>query len=609
MLNHLLLENIAVFERLALPVAHGLTMIVGEAGSGKSLLLDGLDWALGASVAAKEIIRAGADQGMVEVIFELPYLSDVLKDWLTEQGIDRSDSQTATGGFELVLSRTFSPNGTSRCRANGVLVPRTALEAIRGELVALQSQHAAVTLFQPAQQRAWLDKFGGEALEQARDRVKDQYHHWQALCQQLHQLEADQQAQQAEWDRLTQMDQELADAALKSPDEDDTLRQELDRLTHGEQLVGHYGDALSMLKGGGGGGGSWNSRGGGGAGNLADTLDKVRKRLTQAAAKDPAALAVADTAAALVEEIRDLAHQVSALKDGIDLRPHQLQALVERLDVLERVKRRYGPTLADVLAKQIDVANALIAMDSSPQRLEAIRRDTAQAKATLASAMAELSGLRRQAATAFEAGVGPLLAQLELPNARLVVELSDQPWSPQGADGVALLFSANPGEPPRAMGKVASGGELSRILLALKVLEAQRHQATGKAHQLLIFDEIDTGTSGQVARAIAGQLTTLAEAGHQVLVITHQPIVAAAGQQLWKVEKVIKPGVASSKSASDWQEQGKRAASQVHVATEHGERRALVGWLAGGISAATDEYAALGDFAELLLAQAGGRAK
>ena len=582
-LCQLSLNQLAVFESAEIELKSGLTILAGEAGSGKSLLIEAIDWLLGAPLSPKELIRTGAKQGRIEGVFQLDSPPAWLQDWMESNGIELEHSLADGEPLELCLSRELSAS-SSRCRVNGYLVSRQALEPLRSLLIESQNQHANTRLFKKTVQRQILDSLGDETLDPLKQRIKSLYSDWKRLQQQWEQWDQQRHDRQQRLEFLRFQLQELEAVAPQDPQEDETCRQELDRLSQSESLQKAYGECIALLSGD-----STSAKGSGwgrsaGSEGVLGALADSRKALSQASAMDARAedlLAQLDTN---FEALKTLSTQVEDLAFDLDASPERLDYLVERLDHLDKVKRRYGPTLAEVIAHWETLANELSEHEEQEANPEALKQAMETAERDLGAVLSQLSSIRRGLASQLAGDLITQLRPMALPDAVFEVQLTPTGWTPDGADEVEFLFSANPGDPPRPLAKVASGGELSRVLLALTTISAEAESQP----KLFIFDEIDTGTSGQVARSMAEQLRQLSRRGHQLLVITHQPLVAAVGDQGILVEK-------QTHLDSDTQEN--RNVSKIRVLESQEEKQQLISQLASG---RLDEEASL-EFAAHLL--------
>lgn len=516
MLMRLSLTNIAIIEALTVTFGPGLTVITGETGAGKSILLDALSLVFGAKASPKEVIRAGNSRAGVELLFDIAVLPNraAIGDFLAESGIELLSGET-----EILLSREFSPSG-SRSRVNGVPVPREVLETLRPMVVDLHGQHELTSLFDRAAQRQYLDQLGGPELLQVRANVREAYQSWQQLKQQLDTLIRQQREFEQRRDFLQFQLQELLDAELHDPAEDGAAQEELKRLNHAEQLL-RASESVSYGL----------SEGEGEQPAIIGQLGRLLKPLADAAVYDVSLQTLYDRLNSATEELKEVAADLARYPQAIEYRPERIQELVDRLDTLERLKRKYGPTLQQVLDTRETLDRQLAEETQALADLGDLETAVAQAEIRLAEVSTQLTALRLQTATRLQTELTAQLTELCMPAVQFDLVFEPIDFTADGAEMVTFLFSANPGEPLRPLAKVASGGELSRFLLALKVLTAA---SDGVA--TLVFDEIDTGISGPTAKAVAEKLATLGS-GLQVLVITHQPIVAVLADRHLHVRK------------------------------------------------------------------------
>jgi DNA repair protein RecN (Recombination protein N) len=419
---------------------------------------------------------------------------------------------------------------------------------------------------------------------------------WQQLHTQLTQYQAQQAQRHQQLNTLSLQVQQLEAWAITQPDEDETLKVRLHQLSQGEALTHDVSTCLGLLQG--------SHTNDTDTPALRDTLGQLHKRLSQLASKHPPAQAWCNVVASCQAELDTLSYDLNHLADSLEpTTPTEVDELMLRLDVLDKAKHLYGPTLADVLATQQKVQAQLAELDwqlhqapLTPEQVEAAH----QQAQTLADALTQA---RHQAGDALCQALQPLLAQLALPHAQLAMVWRKLPHlTPHGQDEVTWQWSANAGEPPKPLHKVASGGELSRLALALAVLQRQQRVALAGACPdalplplLVVLDEIDTGTSGQAAEAMAQQIRQLAQQC-QVLMITHQPLVAAAADSmLWLQKQTLPTQVADTTmlrtvTVGEW------------LTTPTAQQEAL-GWLASGRTATGQSEATLTAFAAQLQAQ------
>lgn len=582
MIRLLRLENIAVFERVSVPFGPGLTILTGEAGSGKSLLIDALGWAFGAPVSARDILRTGTSSGRVELTLAIPSAVNAtdedgeddavlaenalaqVRTFLEENGIELAPDET-----ELLISREFTA-ASSRSRINGTPVNRQLLETLRGWLLEIQGQHALTGLFRKSVQRENLDALGGSDMAVLRAEVAEVYQGWLATRQHIQTIEENRQQRLQRLDFVRFQLQELEEAELSDPDEDAQVRQELQRLQNAESLLQGAAKTLALM-------GGDDSGYGEDAACVETLLAKALKSFQDPARLDGTAGPLNERLISLLEETKALVSDLARYHDRLEVRPDKIQELGDRLDRLERLKRKYGPTLADVLATRDQLANESDTLDQDDRTLEALKATLNQQEAAMKSLLGRLTAERKTLSAQLETRMTSLLRELAMPSARFAVQLLATDWGPLGAEEVEFLFSANPGEDLRPLAKIASGGELSRVLLALTALMAHEGQA-----RTYVFDEIDTGTSGATAQSIAAQLFRLSRSGCQVIVVTHQPIVAAAADQHLHVSKRVIAGA---------DEGLERASTQVAILNDESTRLEVLSRLASGLEGSDEAVA------------------
>lgn len=518
MLKQLQIRNIAIIESLSVQFERGFTVITGESGSGKSILLDAISLSFGAKASPREILRAGSNRGQVELLFDIGSMLEhnAFRDFLSEQGVTLLPDET-----EILLSREFTSGG-SRSRINGIPVTREVLEALRPCVIDLHGQHELTSLFQREKQRLYLDAFGGSAHTSLKRKVAEAYEAWSGLKRQLEAIVRNRQDIERQRDFLAFQLQELQEARLETEDEDVQARQELEILSHAEKLIRVSQQGAGLL-----------SEGDAQTPAVLDQLALLQKKLSEGASYDPALSALLEQLQGVHTELRAIALELDQYHERVEVRPERIAELSERLDLLEKLKRKYGNTLREVLARRDELAHELEQLESGEQNLQALEKAIASQEKTLSNLCKQLSGARQKLADALKNKLLSQLQVLAMPGVSFDIAFIPVAYGREGAEEVEFLFSANPGEPLRALAKVASGGELSRFLLAMKVLTA------GSDGLLtLVFDEIDSGISGPTAKVVAEKLAGLSRE-IQVIAITHQPMIAAMGQQHLHVEKQV----------------------------------------------------------------------
>ena len=524
MLIGLRLQNIALIDALELSFERGFTVLTGETGAGKSILLDALDALLGGAqgTSGVRLLRVGVDRGQIEASFAL---NSAVESWLKQQEFDLDEP-------ELVLSREWRRQDnrvSSRYRLNGVAVNRQQMLALRPLLIDLTVQGQTQQLSRPGQQRHWLDCFGGVALQNALGQVQQSWRSWQQIALKLEQAQVNFEQLQRQRQDEQMLLEELELAQLDDPHEDKNLRQEQDRLVHGVRLQ----EGLALLIG----------RMHLGADQVPSVLEHLAAcvhELQAMALLDSSLTPQRDQCLDLEAGLQDLMHQLEKYGSYLESDPERLAQLQERLASLKRLEIRFGLDLSQLLARRDDLRNHL-AIGGAEADLDKIQQDEYNARKLRDRANQCLTVLRKKMACQLEQTLMGYLQPMGLANVRFEVQLNPALPSEHGADAVQFLFSANPGQPLAPLAEVASGGEMSRFLLALKTtLSAVDGSST------LLFDEIDAGVSGRVSRTIASLLKDLS-LQRQVFCVTHQPLVAAAADHHFCVSKSVEKGVTRSR--------------------------------------------------------------
>jgi DNA repair protein RecN (Recombination protein N) len=516
LIEALRIQNVAIVEEAELEFGPGLNALTGETGAGKSIVLGALALLAGAR-ADPGSVREGSEGAAVEALFRTGALPE-LEAELVERGFEVPD-------HELVVRRTLTPAGRSRARLAGQLVPVAQLAELFAGRIEVSSQHDSQSLRRAEVHGLLLDRVG-ELLTERRA-VAEGYAALRALEEELAQLRGEAAERARRQDFLAFQVREI-EAARLDPREGEALRAERSRLAHAARLRGEGAAALALL-----------------AGDpmlaeqvgAADLIGDAARRLAALARLDPALAGLAERTQAAGAELSDAARELERYLDACEADPARLGQLEERLHQIEALQRKYGADVEEVLRFRDAAAAELARIGGADLREAAILRERERRRAKLEKDAAALSTGRARAARALARRVEAALRELAMPQARFAVALEPAdspegfPCGPLGREAPEFLFSANAGESPRALRKVASGGELSRVLLALK--NAARGAEGG---MVLVFDEVDAGVSGRAAERVGRALAELA-AHHQVLCITHLPQVAAWAGTHFRVEK------------------------------------------------------------------------
>jgi DNA repair protein RecN (Recombination protein N) len=511
-LTGLRLENIALIEQLQLDFREGFTVLTGETGAGKSILLDALDALLGGS--GPRLLRQGSERGVIEASFSL---SPPLQAWLEQQELEVDEG-------ELLLSREWRLSDdrlSSRHRLNGVAVNRGQIQELRPLLLDLTVQGQTQQLARPGQQRRWLDRFAGAPIQQQLPAVAAAHRTWKQAAAELEAARVNWQQLQQEREHQEQLLADLEAAGLEDPGERQRLQGEENRLAHGVRLQEGVMTLLGRLV-----------EGADEAPSALDHLAACEAELLQMQQLDPGLAELASRCSDGLAQLQDLARDLDRYGAGLESDPESLAALQERIAQLKALERRHGRDLAELIAWR-DQLRQQLAPGGAQASLEALEAAELAARQQRDQRNGALREARRAAATRLEQQLMAALRPMGLANVRFAVAIDPASPSEEGADAVQFLFSANPGQPLAPLAEVASGGEMSRFLLALKTCLAAADE-----HVTLLFDEIDSGVSGRVSGAMAALLRQLA-ARRQVFCVTHQPLVAAAADHHFLVSKEV----------------------------------------------------------------------
>ncbi len=573
MLSLLRIENFALVDQLELEFGCGLNVLTGETGAGKSIILDAIDAALGGKVSSR-VIRTGTNRALVEANFSS---TEAVATWLSEQEIDLIDDNSIVVSREITVT---SGNVRSRSRVNGVLVNRQLMSSLREHLVEITAQGQSVLVGQSNQVRNWLDIYGGESLIQQRQVVANIFDEYQEIHQALEKRRTNERERLQQLDLLTYQAQELKAANLGEPDELEQLQQEGERLNHVVELQQMSYKIYQALY--------ENDSEGLTATDLLSDSEVVLIDMVEYDSQLQSLLEAVRDAQATVMEV---GKQINAYGENLEADPDRLEEVEERVRELKLICRKYGPSLADAIAHYERVEGELAELNDNEQSIENLEQQDKECFSRLTDACHQLTQLRRTTAAKLEAELIRELKPLAMDKVQFQVEILPTYPTSAGADKITFMFSPNPGEPLQPLTQIASGGEMSRFLLALKASFSQTDSPG-----TMVFDEIDVGVSGRVAQSIAEKLYQLSRE-QQVLCVTHQPLVAAMADRHFRVAKQVINQVKGKKENNGHAEE--RTVVRVVTLDNLDKRREELAQLAGGKSA-QDAIA----FAESLLNQA-----
>ncbi|MEA4909497.1 MAG: DNA repair protein RecN [Anaerolineaceae bacterium] len=529
MLTELRIENFAIIQDLELNFSSGLTTFTGETGAGKSIILDAIEALIGGRADATSI-RSGAGKAVIEAVFRIPpanrgVVTSILE---REELLDDPD--------EVSLSREIRREGRSVARVNGRSVSVSLLRELGAFLVDIHGQSEHLSLLNVRQHLNLLDRYAGtDALLEDYRQV---YHRLTAVRRELEQLQRSERDAERRTDLLTFQVQEIESAHLQ-PEEEDDLRLERDRLANAESLAALVQQSTQLLE-----------EGSPEAPAISDLLGEVVRAVRELARIDASRQALADQVELASDTLVELGRDLRDYQEQLEFNPRRLEQVEERLDLLHNLKRKYGGSIPAVLAFAQGARQELDTIAHASERIAALEEETRHILEDLARRAQGLSRRRAQAAQTLAQGVEKELMDLSMAGARFRVDLRYEPdprgvrledgqqvaFNDSGIDRVEFLIAPNPGEGLKPLARIASGGETSRLMLALKnVLARADHVPT------LIFDEIDQGISGRVGTMVGEKLWQLARR-HQVLCVTHLPQLAAFGDQHYRVRKLVNAG-------------------------------------------------------------------
>lgn len=510
MLRELHIENIAVIERADIEPGAGLNVLTGETGAGKSIVIDSLEAVLGAR-ASRELVRTGAARASVTAAFT----ADNAEDWLEENGLDAEDG--------VIIRRRVSQDGKSSAQVNGVPVAAAELRALGSGLLDIHGQNDGRQLMDETRHRDYLDGFAGMAEQLSRHR--ELYSAYRETAAQLRRLdEAESERERRERD-LRQTAEELGAANIR-PGEEESLSSRRELLRNAEKLREALDAAYEALYGG--------------EGSAAEQAGEASAWTERAAALAPEL----DEALAEIEQARsnieDAAERLRDFREGLDFSPGEYDALETRLSQLRRLEKKYGRDEAGLAELLESAQRGLEELDSSSERRAQLEAELAKRKKAAYNSAKELSKLRKAAGEELRERIELGLRELSMPSVRFEAEIVPMQGEPgfdeSGMDEVRFLMSANAGETPGRISKIASGGELARIMLVMKDVLSERDGVPA-----MVFDEIDEGVSGIAAQRVAEKLARLARK-KQVICVTHLPQIAAMADTHFLIEKTERDG-------------------------------------------------------------------
>lgn len=511
MLSQLYIENIAVIEKASIDLKKGLNVLTGETGAGKSILIDSINAVLGERTS-RELVRTGSRGARVSALFSS--LSPGTLSKIQELGYDTEEDS-------VLLQRDISPEGKSTCRVNGRPATAAILREIGGNLLSIHGQHENYELLSPDLHMAYIDRM--EADTSLLSEYQKAYFHWSELGKKIEDMRIDESEKARRMDLLRFQAEELESAQLRVGE-----REELSELrtmyTNSEKIVSGLTTALLSLDG--------DEDTDGAVNRLQTAVDSISDMVRYLPESD----ALAERLRSISYDLEDCAGEIRALFQKAEYDPRELEEIEERLDLLYRLGMKYGSTEEEMLSYLENCREELQTMEFSDEILQKLEQERTETETRMQKLALRLSERRKKAGREFAAKVKAELTFLNMPNIQFVVEQKHCDYNSLGCDRIQFLISTNPGEPPKPLARIASGGELSRIMLAVKTVLAGNDRI-----DTLIFDEIDTGISGSAAHKVGLKLREVSK-HRQVLCVTHSAQIAALADTHFLIEKHIKDG-------------------------------------------------------------------
>ena len=507
MLLEISIKNFAIIEEISLNFEKGMTVLTGETGAGKSIIIDAMNMMLG-SRATTDVIRHGAPKAEIEGLFAVES-NRHLTALFEEQGLEWTD--------ELIIRREILQNGRSVSRINGQMVNLSVLKAVGQHLVDIHGQHDQEELMRPQLHITMLDEFGDAAFFQTKAAYRQTFEDYKRLRKQVVELQRNQQENKARIEMLEFQIAEIEAAALEV-EEDVRLEQERQRLLNHKMIADTLTNAYTMLDA-----------------EEFSSLSNVRSAMNDLESieeYDPSYKELSSQLSETFYALEDITKRLEDVVDGLEFDGNRLMQVESRLDLIHSITRKYGGQVKDVLEYLAQITKEYSLLTGSDLSSEELEKELKRLEKSLVSLAQDLSDQRHALAQALENEIQQELADLYMEKARFQVRFSKAKFNREGNEAVEFYISTNPGEDFKPLVKVASGGELSRLMLAIKSAFSRKEGKTS-----IVFDEVDTGVSGRVAQAIAAKIHKIGQNG-QVLAISHLPQVIAAADYQFYIEKI-----------------------------------------------------------------------
>lgn len=506
MIKQLRLKDYILIDELTANFHEGLNVITGETGAGKSILISAIDLAFAPRVS-KEVIKNGREKAVIELVIE--NTKHDLKPLFEEYAIDDF-------GTEIVLSKEITQSSV-RTRINGTLINQEFLKQIKSLFLDIHSQHQTYVFMQPKYHITLLDNYAKDVYGHILEEYKELYKKYLDTKNLLESAKNSADTTESQIEFLKFQVQEIEAAEIQSETEDEDLTAELEVLENAEKLKELTGSSYWAINGD--------------DGSILEALGKIKQNISKAVSMDKNLEESEQNLVDAIERLRDVGSELREYSQSLDNDEERLNEIQERLFLLDKLKRKYGSTLAEVLETYKKLADELAGIEYSTQNIEELEKSLKEQHEVLLQKASVITEKRQDYAKVLSVYIQERLEKLELPKARFEISVTQKELTSDGADNVEFLISTNVSEDLKPLAKVASGGEISRVMLAIKSIFAQSDDI-----DTVIFDEIDTGISGKASQSVADEIKDLSKY-HQIILITHQPIIASKADKHFYVRK------------------------------------------------------------------------
>lgn len=506
MIKQLRIKDYILIDELTANFDEKLNVITGETGAGKSILINAIDIAFAPRVS-KDVIKHDKEKAVIELVIENK--KHDLSKLFEENGVDNF-------GTEIVLTKEITQNGV-RSRVNGTLVNQEFIKQLKSYFLDIHSQHQTYAFMQPKYHINLLDNYAKESYGNKLDAYREKFKEFQHLQSQLDTLKNASNATESQIEFLQFQINEIDSANIQSPTEDEELNSELEVLENAEKLKELTGTSYWAINGD--------------DGSIIEALGKIKQNISKAASMDKNLEELESNLIDSIERLKDVGTDLRDYSQNLDNDTERLNEIQERLFLLDKLKRKYGGTLESVLETFDKLSKELNAIEFSTQNIEELEAKIESTHKELMHTASEISESRQNYAQVLSVLIQEKLEKLELPKARFEISVTQKELCSDGIDNVEFLISTNVSEDLKPLAKVASGGEISRVMLAIKSIFAQ-----SDAINTVIFDEIDTGISGKASQSVADEIVELSKY-HQIILITHQAIIASKADKHFYVRK------------------------------------------------------------------------